>query len=279
MKNFKLFITIILLIINTGFSQEIVDTVGSCSLFNSSTEVLHSTVVNDDYYIYISLPDDYENSMRTYPVLYVLDGDVTFGMAASIARYLQIGEAIPELIIVGIGYGKTDESPGNKRVRDYSPFSESGKDVANNESKFLEVMKNELMPYIESNYRTKARENTLSGYSLSGLFAFYTFLTEPGLFKNYIIGSPYLAVDNFKILDVQEEVFDKTEDIDARIFISVGSEESDEKYFNPIDEMVTRIEDKGYKSLKMETKVFDGGTHLLCPPEVLSYGLVSVFGK
>ena len=151
--------------------------------------------------------------------------------------------------------------------------------LSNNESKFLEVMKNELMPYIESNYRTKARENTLSGYSLSGLFAFYTFLNEPGLFKNYIIGSPYLAVDNFKILDVQEEVFDKTEDIDARIFISVGSEESDEKYFNPIDEMVTRIEDKGYKSLKMETKVFDGGTHLLCPPEVLSYGLVSVFGK
>ena len=107
---------------------------------------------------------------------------------------------------------------------------------------------------------------------------FYKYL-KIKLFRHYIIGSPYLAVDNFKIFDVQEEAFNKIEDIDASIFISVGSEESDEKYFNPIDEMVSGIENRGYKSLKMETKVFDGGTHLLCPPEVLSYGLVSVFGK
>jgi hypothetical protein len=53
--------------------------------------------------------------------LYVLDGDVAFGMAASIARYLQIGDNIPELIIVGIGYGALDESAGEKRRRDYRP--------------------------------------------------------------------------------------------------------------------------------------------------------------
>jgi len=39
------------------------------------------------------------------------------------------------------------------------------------------------------------------------------------------------------------------------------------------------IDEKGYKSLKMETKVFDGGTHIICPPEALAYGLVSVFEK
>ncbi len=61
--------------------------------------------------------------------------------------------------------------------------------------------------------------------------------------------------------------------------MSVGSEEDEENYFNPIDEMVTRITDKEYKSLKLDTKVFDGGTHLLGPPEALSYGLVSVFSK
>jgi hypothetical protein len=65
----------------------------------------------------------------------------------------------------------------------------------------------------------------------------------------------------------------------AKVFISVGSEEDEEKYFKPIDEMVTLIDEKGYESLQMEAKVFDGGTHLICPPEALAYGLVSVFSK
>ena len=64
----------------------------------------------------------------------------------------------------------------------------------------------------------------------------------------------------------EEEAFEKMDDIKAKIFICVGSEEDEEKYFNPIDEMVTLIDEKGYESLRMETKVFDGGTHLICPP-------------
>ena len=81
--------------INNGFAQGVTDTIDNCSLFNSSIEVFHSAVINNDYYIYISLPDDYGTSTQAYPVLYVLDGDVSFGMAAGIARYLQIPAAVP----------------------------------------------------------------------------------------------------------------------------------------------------------------------------------------
>jgi len=120
---------------------------------------------------------------------------------------------------------------------------------------------------------------TINGYSLGGLFAIYTLFTEPGLFNNYIIGSPHLSWDEYRIFTIQEEAFERMDDVEAKVFISVGSEEDEEKYFNPIDEMVTLIDEKGYESLKMETKVFDGGTHLICPPEALAYGLVSVFSK
>jgi hypothetical protein len=63
------------------------------------------------------------------------------------------------------------------------------------------------------------------------------------------------------------------------VFISVGSEESDEKYFNPIDKLVTQIQERDYSGLKLEAKVFDGSTHLMGPPESLTHGLISVFGK
>ena len=109
------------------------------------------------------------------------------------------------------------------------------------------------------------------------MFAVYSLFTEPDLFNRYIIGSPHLSWDSYRIFDVQAGAFEKFTDINARIFISVGSKEDEDKYFTPIDELVTLLEEKAFDNLVMETKVFDGGTHLLCPPEVLSYGLVSVY--
>ena len=68
-------------------------------------------------------------------------------------------------------------------------------------------------------------------------------------------------------------------DKELNLFISVGSEESDEKYFNPIDDLVTKIQERNYPGLMLETKVFDGSTHLMGPPEALTHGLLSVFAK
>ena len=145
--------------------------------------------------------------------------------------------------------------------------------------KFRNFLKEELFPYIDTTYRTEPNNRTINGYSLGGLFATYTLFTEPKLFNNYIIGSPHFSWDDYRIFTVQEEAFEKMDDIVAKVFISVGSEEDEEKYFNPIDEMVTLIDEKGYESLQIEAKVFDGGTHLICPPEALAYGLVSVLSK
>lgn len=262
----------------TTFAQQ-PDETNQLNLYNSQLKILHSKIVNDDYHIYISIPDDYETSGKTYPVLYLLDGDVSFGMAASIARYLQFGDNIPELIIVGIGYGALKSSNGNERMRDYTFSQFPNSSEFGGAPKFIEFLSGELFPFINNNFRTDPDDRTIESYSLGGLFACYILFTEPGLFSRYIIGSPHLSSGNFAIFDVQENTFNTFTDINAKVFISVGSEESDEDYFNPIDQLVSGINDKGYPDLKMETKVFDGGTHLLCPSETISYGLISVFSK
>lgn len=256
-------------------SQTISGEIGNRSsfLYNTTEQNIYSESVNDTFRILVSLPDNYSLSEQKYPVLYVLDGDIAFGMAASIARYLQIGDNIPELIIVGIGYGSIDKSAGEKRKRDYRPTS------ANGAENFLSFLEEELIPLIDSNYRTVPGDRTINGYSIGGLFGLYSLFTKPEIFSRYILGSPSLSWDDYSIFKYEENSPGKILDKKINIFISVGSEEPDEKYFNPIDNLVTQMQERKYSGVKLEAKVFDGSTHLAGPPESLTHGLLSVFGK
>lgn len=274
-----LIVVITFILVKVVPAQEISDAEDRNNLYNIQVKVFHSAIIDDDFFIYISLPDGYAESVKKYPVLYLLDADVSFGMAASIARYLQFGQTIPELIIIGIGYGALKRSGGNLRSRDYTISNRPNRPGSGGAPKFRTFLQEELIPYIDDEFRTNPDDRTINGYSSGGLFVLYTLFTEPDLFNRYIIGSPHLSWDNFRIFTVQEDAFNSIDDIDARLFMSVGSEESQETYFEPIDKMVTLFEEKGYESLKLDTKVFDGGTHLICPPEALTYGLVSVFSE
>ena len=243
------------------------------NLHNTQTIYFNSEEVADSFLIFISVPDGYKDNDKNYPVLYVLDGDIAYGMAASIARYLQIGGNIPELIIVGIGYGSVDKSVGKKRSRDYRPAQTSGAE------NFLDFLRDELIPFVDSNFRTIPGDRTINGYSIGGLFALYALFNKPETFSRYIAGSPYLIWDNFSIFKYEEDSPEKIGNSEIKLFVSVGSEEPDDKYFYPIDSMVTRIQERAYTGLTLETKVFDGSTHLTGPSETITYGLLSVFKK
>lgn len=241
------------------------------SLYNSTVKSIYSELIADSFNIFVSVPDGYYSGDKRYPVIYVLDGDIAFGMASSIARYLQIGDNIPELIVVGIGYGSIDKTAGEKRKRDYRPTK------AGDAEKFLKFLYEELIPSIDINYRTVPGDRTINGYSIGGLLGLYSLFTKPEIFNRYIVGSPSLSWDNNSIFNYEENSKDKISDKQIKIFISVGSEESDEKYFEPIDKLVTQIQERNYSGVKLEAKVFDGSTHLKGPPESLTHGLISVF--
>jgi hypothetical protein len=271
---FNIFSSIILIIsFFSALAQQDVQDVNDFNLYNTQLKLLNSQFVDDTFYIYISLPDDYNNTDKRYPVLYVLDGDISYGMAAGIARYLQIGVNIPELIVIGIGYGAIDKSAGNKRNRDYRPGERGGAES------FQKFINEELIPYVDNNYRSAEDERTIAGYSLGGLYALYSLFTLPEIFTKYIIGSPYLPPENFVIFDYEEQASSTLNNLSAKVFISVGSEASEEKYFNPIDELVSIMQERDYPNLELETKVFDGSNHLVGPPEVITHGLISVFSE
>jgi len=241
------------------------------SLYNTKAGYIYSEIVADSFFILVSVPDSYASGYNNYPVLYVLDGDISFGMAASISRYLQIGNNIPELILVGIGYGSLNKSVVKKRNRDYKPEQTGGAE------NFLEFINKELIPYIDGNYRTIPGERTINGYSLGGLFCLYILFTSPESFNRYIIGSPNLSWNNYSIFNYEEESTEKLSDKELTIFMSVGSEESEERYFDPVDSLITNIQQRNYPGITIETNVFSGSGHLEGPPESMTYGLISVF--
>ncbi len=245
------------------------------NIITKYTEIkeIHSKEVKDTFYVFIRLPKKYnENSNKKYPVLYLLDGDISFNMATSVVRYLQFGKDIPDLIIVAPAYGTMlNDTETNYRERDYTfskieRFKESGGGTS-----YLNFLKNELIPMVDSSYRTN-KQKILNGYSLGGLFTINTLLTEPNLFTDYIAGSPYLS-GNLESLLLKLDTIKFSNY--KNVFVSVGETESKETYKDPINHLVKKL--SGFNEIKIEKVIFENGTHFTCPPEALGYGLKFIF--
>ncbi len=57
------------------------------ALFGTEARTLFSTIRGRDYHLSVALPDSYTTSTQAYPVIYVLDGDFNFGVAAGLTRF------------------------------------------------------------------------------------------------------------------------------------------------------------------------------------------------
>lgn len=103
------------------------------------TEVrtLRSAFVNQEYLISVARPFHYEEHPDgRYPVIYVLDADLSFGIVVETRRILNIrvpwAREFPDAIIVGIGYplsGSLAESYDqllHLRMRDFTPTRDEG---------------------------------------------------------------------------------------------------------------------------------------------------------
>lgn len=248
------------------------------NIITKYTEIkeIFSQEVDDTFYVYVRLPKYYlENPNKRYPVLYLLDGDIAFNMSTSIVRYLQYGKDVPDMIIVGIGYGTMlGDNEQNLRERDYTisqieQFPKSG-----GADKYLRFIEKELIPMIESSYRTNDL-NIINGYSLGGLFTIYTLVSNPNLFDYYIAGSPYLVNDIDSLFQNTSQLskFSKLK----RLFVSVGETENHNKYHNPIKKITEKL--KYVENIELKFVEFENGTHFTCPAETMTYGLKFIFEK
>lgn len=176
------------------------------------------------------------------PVLYVLDGDIGFALAAEIARLRGIMGMLPTAMVVGIGYGVDFPEFAKLRTADLTPpLSEAGRaalggmtsfigDQDGGADAFLSFLTDTLAPEIGRRYpEASADERILFGHSLGGLFTTYALLTRPDAFTAFLANSPSLWWDGFAVLGHLPAFKDKLAALDRkpRVLIGVGGQEQD----------------------------------------------------
>ena len=133
-----------------------------------------SKILGEERVVHVSLPLNYGVARRRYETTYLLDGHVRqfFDITVAAAGYdvvadLQHDYATPPQIVVGVDQ------------------IDRGADLGRNQELFTRFLVEELIPYIDREFRTN-RYRTLIGHSLGGRFALMTFCRAPGVFPAVI---------------------------------------------------------------------------------------------
>jgi predicted alpha/beta superfamily hydrolase len=185
--------------------------------------VVKSQVLGEERTVLVRTPAGYARGTERFPVLYMTDGDAHIQHTSGTVSFLARNARMPDMIVVGITNTdrtrdltptRVEQLPGNPQAR----FPTSG-----GADKFLKFIETELIPLVESKYRTQPYR-ALAGHSLGGLFAVHTMFTRPELFNSYIAVSPSLQWDNFVLIDRAKEFFKARKELNRTLFTSLGNE-------------------------------------------------------
>jgi len=185
--------------------------------------MIRSAVLNEERELRISKPRSYDQSQASYPVLYVLDGDLNFHVTAEIVRYLSAYSLIPEMIVVGVW--NTDR---NRDMTPNKPKEEGARyGTAGGADNFLRFLGEEAIPFIEQSYRAQPGR-TIVGHSLSGLLAVHALLARPELFSATIAISPALWWNKFEYFDKIQAYYQSHPSLEKALYVSLADESEKE---------------------------------------------------
>jgi predicted alpha/beta superfamily hydrolase len=244
--------------------------------------LMSSTNVDQEYSILVSLPEGYTASQNSYPVIYVLDAEKSFGLARDVADWLSWAREMPRTIVVGIAYGGSTQEWWQKRSRDLAPWPDRSKvwgewPLAGGSEAFRRFLSLELIPFIEGEYRASA-DRVLVGISLGGLFGAYDLLSPDRLFGRYLLVSPAYAWDHDGILQMEADYSGRSTSLPASVYSAIGAED-EEAVREPWHRFNAQFAGRGYTGLRFHTEVFEDETHVSTFPVALTHGLKWLFAS
>ena len=229
--------------------------------FDSKMQIEYSKSVSDSFEIYISLPPTY-NPNDTYKVVYYCDANLKSGRHLRELISTNQYSNLQNSIFVGVGH------IGNYHVlrrRDFILPTINGNDTAGQDKnygqteKFYSYLKNELVPSINSKFKTHIDSNSILGHSLGGLFAFFCLFKSDNLFSKYFALSPALWIDKYSIYkfnSIQTGFSHK-----KYLYFAAGSNETVNKILNGTNEAKQFLDKKQYENLAYDYDIWKGKTH------------------
>ncbi|MEP1032503.1 alpha/beta hydrolase-fold protein [Ekhidna sp.] len=267
MKGFNLITLVCGLLVITAFAQDKQPESKALELPRIQVVPITDTVNDRQYDLFIKLPEGYSDTTR-HPVIYYTDAVWHVEMLSGAAEYI-----MEDVILVGISWQTDlDEAlmqevgPQVSRYRDYSMKESSNQEHQakyqfGQADKHLAFIRNDVIPYMENNYRTNPENRTYFGYSMGGEFGIYILLSQPDTFNNYILGSPSLRGDD--IPDLAALNAKATNNLNANVFISYGSQE--ERLGALAEQLISLLRSRTDQSLNLNPVVIEGSHQTAFP--------------
>jgi predicted alpha/beta superfamily hydrolase len=221
---------------------------------------LDSKIMSENRKYLLHLPESYQESEKGYPVIYTLDGPSHFRHIVSAMKVLQTNDRMPEAIVVGI-----PNNPGT-RFRDLSQKNDQ----------FLNFVENELVPLIDSQYRTNPT-NTLFGHSLAGYFTFHA-MTNGTRFTNFIAASPHIVANITQIESSLKALIKNDKHKGKSLYFTMADAQGDGiERVQSVETLSKMLKEQTTKSLAWKYQPIDQQEHMTTPYLTAFKGLTFVF--
>ena len=268
------FLSVLYLFIGYNISAQgstIISEFPSLALPKIKVVPIADTQYDRQYELYIKLPEAYSDTADIlHPVIYYTDAMWHVEMLSGATEYM-----MENAILVGISWQKDIDEELRKerahasRYRDYSIRESSNpshqaKYQFGQAANHLDFIRNEVIPYVESTYRTDTDQRTYFGYSLGGEFGSYILLKQPDTFRNYILGSPSIRGEIPKLTEYHA---DAPASLDANVLISYGTLEKEAGA--EIDKLIALLKAREDKSLVLKPVVIEGSHQTAFPMTAL----------
>lgn len=218
--------------------------------------------------IYVYLPKSYQqNTKKTYPVLYMLDGQNIFDTHSAHSDEWRIDEQLEELTTKGTLDEIIVVAVPNSAQRwvEYNPWDfkdRDGKASKGQGELTIRAIKDTLKPFIDSKYRTDPQPAAtgLAGSSLGGLMAIYAALDHSDTFGFTAAFSPALAIEDMDGKNVLFEAIKKHKNSgNSKIYFDMGRMEYDN--YDQIEQLNSLLLKQGFKPENLKLVKDDLGRH------------------
>jgi len=236
---------------------------------------ISSTITGQEYVLHINLPQHYNDTSKTFPVIYLIDSQWDFSLVTAIYGDQYYDGFMPSAIIVGITWGGENPNYDKRRAFDLTPTDAGQSAQFGNAEKFLSFIKHEAIPFIDSKYRTDKNDRALAGHSFGGLFTLYALFSEPELFHRYVSGSPAWGWDRGSIYTYAEKFSKIKLTHPLNVYTFVGEYED----VSGFEKLAATIQGYKISGLELKTQVVTGAGHSGTKPEGYNRGLQFVFAR
>jgi len=263
------------------------------------TRRLQGTAVPWPHDVRIALPPSYEHGDRSYPVLWVTDGSLSFPLVVGLMNWLHTVQELPELIVIGVG--APDESDhaefSARRTHDFYPMPRwvnagpggarmealsSEMTAGGGAAVILSFLVDELRPRLATEFRFDG-DHGLVGFSGGGHFVGFALLSRPAAFDRYLASSPALSGCEDLLFTLEADYATTHDDLAAKVFLGAGEAELTDPFVAAADIVgsVTRMSQllrlRNYPSLELTTRLYPRQTHGSALSYALNEGLRTLY--